>query len=135
MAIQLALEHACHRQETSVVLHTDSMTGLQVLEQPLSGDNIGLVTAILSSLQSLAVQGRRVRLNWITSHVGVAYNEAGDSAARRAATGPRVTQGVPPSLRQVKAGARRAATRHAHQAHILQNGKRKQGAWYAAATE
>ena len=67
MAIQLALEHAHHHQETSVVLHTESMTGLQVLQQPLSSDNVGLVTAILGSLQSLAAQG----LNWISSHVGV----------------------------------------------------------------
>ncbi|KAK8372372.1 hypothetical protein O3P69_018902 [Scylla paramamosain] len=57
VAIQLALEHAQHRRERTVVLHTDSRTGLQALQQPYPSDNVGLVTAILGSLQSLAAQG------------------------------------------------------------------------------
>ncbi|KAK8372128.1 hypothetical protein O3P69_015531 [Scylla paramamosain] len=88
VAILLALEHAQHRRERTVVLHTDSRTGLQALQQPYPSDNVGLVTAILGSLQSLAAQGRRVRLNWIPSHVGVRGNEAADAAAKRAASGP-----------------------------------------------
>ncbi|KAK8407615.1 hypothetical protein O3P69_002277 [Scylla paramamosain] len=63
VAIQLALEHAQHRRERTVVLHTNSRTGLQALQQPYPSNNVGLVTAILGSLQSLAAQGRRVRLN------------------------------------------------------------------------
>ncbi|KAK8387150.1 hypothetical protein O3P69_018070 [Scylla paramamosain] len=59
VAILLALEHAQHRRERTVVLHTDSRTGLQALQQPYPSDNVGLVTAILGSLQSLAAQGRR----------------------------------------------------------------------------
>ncbi|KAK8390570.1 hypothetical protein O3P69_010334 [Scylla paramamosain] len=81
VAIQLALEHAQHRRERTVVLHSDSGTGLQALQQPYPSDNVGLVTAILGSLQSLAAQGRRVRLNWIPSHVEVRGNEAADAAA------------------------------------------------------
>ncbi|KAK8386400.1 hypothetical protein O3P69_010815 [Scylla paramamosain] len=57
VAILLALEHAQHRRERTVVLHTDSRTGLQALQQPYPSDNVGLVTAILGSLQSLAAQG------------------------------------------------------------------------------
>ncbi|KAK8403950.1 hypothetical protein O3P69_000184 [Scylla paramamosain] len=90
VAILLALEHAQHRRERTVVLHTDSRTGLQALQQPYPSDNVGLVTAILGSLQSLAAQGRRVRLNWIPSHVGVRGNEAADAAAKRAASGPQL---------------------------------------------
>ncbi|KAK8378404.1 hypothetical protein O3P69_011117 [Scylla paramamosain] len=82
VAILLALEHAQHRRERTVVLHADSRTGLQALQQPYPSDNVGLVTAILGSLQSLAAQGRRVRLNWIPSHVGVRGNEAADAAAK-----------------------------------------------------
>lgn len=86
--IQLALEHAQHRQEAPVVLHTDSRTELQVLQQSQPSDNVGLVTAILGSLQSLAAQGRRVRFHWIPSHVGVLGNQTADAATRRAAGGP-----------------------------------------------
>ncbi|KAK8399322.1 hypothetical protein O3P69_003441 [Scylla paramamosain] len=64
VAILLALEHAQHRRERTVVLHTDSRTGLQALQQPYPSDNVGLVTAILGSLQSLAAQGRRI-MNFI----------------------------------------------------------------------
>ncbi|KAK8402049.1 hypothetical protein O3P69_001260 [Scylla paramamosain] len=61
VAILLALEHAQHRRERTVVLHTDSRTGLQAFQQPYPSDNVGLVTAILGSLQSLAAQGRRMK--------------------------------------------------------------------------
>ena len=115
-----------------MVLHTDSRAGLQALQQPHPSDNVGLVTAILGSLQSLTAQGRRVRLNWIPSHVGVQGNEAADADAKRATEGPQVTRRVPLSRRQVKAWVRRAATQHAHQVHRQLEGRKKQAAWYAA---
>ncbi|KAG0725788.1 hypothetical protein GWK47_037927 [Chionoecetes opilio] len=96
VAIQHALEHAVHRREATVVIHTDSWTGLQALQQPHPKDNVRLITTILGSLQSLVAQGRRVRLNWDPSHVGVRGNEAADAAAKRAASGPSVTMHVPP---------------------------------------
>ncbi|XP_045132191.1 uncharacterized protein LOC123516654 [Portunus trituberculatus] len=135
VAIQLALEHAHHRQEPTVVLHTDSKSGLQALQQPQPSDNVGLVTAILGSLQSLAAQGRQVRLNWIPSHVGVRGNEAADAAAKRAAESSRLTRPVPPSLRQVKARARRAAIETTRQTHRQLEPRKRQAAWYATATD
>ncbi|KAK8384638.1 hypothetical protein O3P69_014301 [Scylla paramamosain] len=71
VAILLALEHAQHRRERTVVLHTDSRTGLQALQQPYPSDNVGLVTAILGSLQSLAAQGRRTEL--VAIHLALEY--------------------------------------------------------------
>ncbi|KAG0728832.1 hypothetical protein GWK47_031658 [Chionoecetes opilio] len=135
VAIQHALEHAVHRREATVVIHTDSWTGLQALQQPHPKDNVRLITTILGSLQSLVAQGRRVRLNWIPSHVGVRGNEAADAAAKRAASGPSVTMHVPPSLQQLKAQARRAAAHCAHQTHRELEARKRQAAWYAAATD
>ncbi|KAG0724394.1 hypothetical protein GWK47_040647 [Chionoecetes opilio] len=136
VAIQHALEHALHRREATVVIHTDSWTGLQALQQPHPKDNVRLITTILGSLQSLVAQGRRVRLNWIPSHVGVRGNEAADAAAKRAASGPSVTMlHVPPSLQQLKAQARRAAAHCAHQTHRELEARKRQAAWYAAATD
>ncbi|KAG0714760.1 hypothetical protein GWK47_013502 [Chionoecetes opilio] len=134
VAIQHALEHALHRREATVVIHTDSWTGLQALQQPHPKDNVRLITTILGSLQSLGAQGRRVRLNWIPSHVGVRGNEAADVAAKRVASGPSVTMHVPPSLQQLKAQARRAAAHRAHQTHRELEARKRQAAWYAAAT-
>ncbi|KAG0716376.1 putative RNA-directed DNA polymerase from transposon BS [Chionoecetes opilio] len=135
VAIQHALKQALHRREATVVIHTDSWTGLQALQQPHPKDNVRLITTILGSLQSLGAQGRRVRLNWIPSHVGVRGNEAADVAAKRVASGPSVTMHVPPSLQQLKAQARRAAAHRAHQTHRELETRKRQAAWYAAATD
>ncbi|XP_063887725.1 uncharacterized protein LOC135115154 [Scylla paramamosain] len=123
VAILLALEHAQHRRERTVAP-----------QQPYPSDNVGLVTVILGSLQSLAAQGRRVRLNWIPSQVGVRGNEAADAAAKRAASGPQVTRHVPPSLSQVRARARLAATKRARHTHRQLETRKRQAAWYASAT-
>ena len=85
------------------------------------------MTLILGTLQDLATQGRRVRLNWIPSHVGVQGNEAADQ-------GPTVTQQVHPSLQQTKAQARRTAALHTHEHHQELEAAKRQAAWYAAAT-
>ncbi|KAG0716228.1 hypothetical protein GWK47_010216 [Chionoecetes opilio] len=69
------------------------------------------------------------------SHVGVRGNEAADAAAKRAASGPSVTMHVPPSLQQLKAQARRAAAHCAHQTHRELEARKRQAAWYAAATD
>ncbi|KAG0713960.1 putative RNA-directed DNA polymerase from transposon X-element [Chionoecetes opilio] len=69
VAIQHALEHARHRREEMVVVHSDSRSALQVLQQ-LSPptDNVRLTTTILGLAQRIAAQGRHVRLNWVPSH-------------------------------------------------------------------
>ena len=102
VAIRHALQHAQRRPEATVVIFTDSRAALQVLQQPRPRDNVHLFTSILGSLQRLALQGRRARLHWIPSHVGIRGNEAADEAAKRAAAGPLITQHVAPSLQQVK---------------------------------
>ena len=93
-----------------------------------------LVTSILGSLQNLAAQGRRARLHWIPSHVGIQGNEAADEAAKRAASGPTITRHVLPSLRQIKARVRRAAGQLTHETHRELEASKRQAAWYAAAT-
>ncbi|XP_050724058.1 uncharacterized protein LOC127002289 [Eriocheir sinensis] len=133
-ALLLALEHAQARPELTVVIHTDSRAGLEALQSPRVTDNVGLVTSVLGSLQSLAVQGKCVRLHWIPSHVGVRGNEAADEAAKRAAAGPTITRRVPLSLQQTKAEARHAASWEAHQSHRELEGWKKQAAWYSIAT-
>ncbi|XP_050715642.1 uncharacterized protein LOC126998207 [Eriocheir sinensis] len=133
-ALLLALEHAQARPELTVVIHTDSRAGLEALQRPRVTDNVGLVTSVLGSLQSLAAQGKCVRLHWIPSHVGVRGNEAADEAAKRAAAGPTITRRVPLSLQQTKAEARHAASWQAHQSHRELEGWKKQAAWYSIAT-
>ena len=102
VAIQHALEHAKHHGEGAVIIHTDSKSALQVLQQPRPIDNVRLFTTIIVHAQSLAAQGRHVRLNWIPSHVGLRGNEAADEAARAATWKPTVTSDVLPSRQEAK---------------------------------
>ena len=94
VAILHALEHAHRRPGATVVIYTDSLAALEVLQQPHHSDNVRLVTSILGSLQSLVAQGRRARLHWTPSHVEIRGNEAADETAKRAAAGPTITRHV-----------------------------------------
>ncbi|KAG0718417.1 putative RNA-directed DNA polymerase from transposon BS [Chionoecetes opilio] len=108
VAIQHALEHARHRREEMVVVHSDSRSALQVLQQ-LSPptDNVRLTTTILGLAQRIAAQGRHVRLNWVPSHH---------------------------SIQQGKTMARRAAANNTEQQHREMEASSRQAAWYAKAT-
>ncbi|KAK4311497.1 hypothetical protein Pmani_017046 [Petrolisthes manimaculis] len=129
-------------KEAEITVHPEELltqdkaiTDPQALQQPHPKDNVGLINTILGILQSIAAQGRQVKLNWIPSHVGVRGNETADAAAKRAAGGPQVTRHVSPSLRQIKAHAKRAAAQHAHHTHRQLEVRKRQAAWYAAATD
>ena len=135
VAILHALEHAQSRQETTVIIFTDSLAALRALRQTVIRDNVRLITSVLGTVQYLAARGRRVKLHWIPSHVGIQGNEAADEAAKRAAAGPTITRHLPPSLQLVKARASRAARHRTHQAHRELETTKRQAAWFAAATD
>ncbi|KAG0713874.1 hypothetical protein GWK47_001751 [Chionoecetes opilio] len=119
-----------------VVIHTDSMSALQVLRQPRTPmDNVQLTTAILGHIQGLAAQGRCVRFNWVPSHIGVRGNEAADEAAREATRHPAVALTVLPSIQGAKVLARRAAICAAEQQYRQLVQTSRQAAWHKQATK
>ena len=126
-----ALAHARDRQEHTVVIHTDSKSALQSLQQRQHRDNVQVVTTILGLVQGLVRGGRRAVLNWIPSHVGIRGNERADEAARRASSRPSVEYAVRPSLHQVKDKARHATKTLARQAQRQAEGTLRSAAWYA----
>ncbi|KAG0716266.1 hypothetical protein GWK47_010116 [Chionoecetes opilio] len=139
VAIERAVQHALGRQEEVVVIHTDSMSALQVLRQPRTPmDNVQLTTAILGHIQGLAAQGRRVRFNWVPSHVGLrdneAADEAADEAAREATRHLAVALTVLPSIHGAKVLARRAAVCAAGQQYRQLVQTSRQAAWHKQAT-
>ncbi|KAG0730587.1 hypothetical protein GWK47_027924 [Chionoecetes opilio] len=135
VAFQHALEHALHRREATVVKHTDSWTGLQALHQPHPKENVGLITTILGSLQSLGAQGRRVRLNWIPSHVGVRGNEAADVPPSDPPAAPASPGHVPQLTAAQGAGPRGARSTPRPTRHTESWKPEEAGGWYAAATD
>ncbi|KAG0716241.1 hypothetical protein GWK47_010178 [Chionoecetes opilio] len=135
VAIERTLQNALGRQEEFVVIHTDSMSALQVLRQPRTPmDNVQLTTAILGHIQGLAAQGRRVRFNWVPSHIGLRGNEAADEAAREATRHPAVALTVLPSIHGAKVQARRAAVCAAGQQYRQLVQTSRQAAWHKQAT-
>ena len=82
-----------------MIIHTNSKSALQVLQQHRpQEDNVRLTTLILVHVQSLAAQSRRVRLNWVSSHVGLRGNEVTNKAASEPTRKPSVTCTVLPSV-------------------------------------
>ncbi|KAG0730128.1 hypothetical protein GWK47_028913 [Chionoecetes opilio] len=133
--MERALQHALGLQEEVVVIHTDSMSALQVLRQPRTPmDNVQLITAILGHIQGLAAQGRRVRFNWVPCHVVLRVNEAADEAAREATRHPTVVLTVLPSIHGAKVLARRAAVCAAGQQYRQLVQISRQAAWHKQAT-
>ncbi|XP_076049326.1 uncharacterized protein LOC143030002 [Oratosquilla oratoria] len=102
VAIQHALRHATDLHEETVIIHTDSRAALQALQQTRPTQDIALITTALSLIQNLVTAGKRVRLNWIPSHVGIRGNEDADAAARAASALPAVSHHAPMSLGQIK---------------------------------
>ena len=126
-----ALTHAQTRDESSIIIHTDSRAALQTLLQPQHKDNVSLVTNILGLANRLAHSGKQIQLNWIPSHVGICGNMRADDAARRATMRPNIDCAVRLSLRQTKERIRGATWAIAHRQRQIAAGTLRSVAWYA----
>ncbi|XP_059170884.1 uncharacterized protein LOC131952294 [Physella acuta] len=89
-AIYLALQQAVHlcavHPYSSVYLHTDSLSSLRALANPLHKSSSDLVTDVRFLALSLCRKSVPVYLQWVPSHIGirgneVAYRLAGQGAA------------------------------------------------------
>jgi len=109
VAIMKALQHAELRQRP-VVIHSDSLGAIQALQKSRPRDNVGLITAILTTAHNIQGRGRSIHLNWIPSHVGIEGNEAADLAAKNALSLPNVTVPVPASLSMIRAKLKKASS-------------------------
>ncbi|XP_050724597.1 uncharacterized protein LOC127002559 [Eriocheir sinensis] len=135
-AISMALLHAEEMTAGPVVVHSDSRTALQAINQASARDNVRLLTSIWRTLAALEADGRRTTLNWLPSHAGVEGNEAADTAAKDATLLPLVTVHLPPSLGQLRTHLlSRAGSSIVQEIERAVAVESPSGCWYAAATD
>ncbi|XP_045105326.1 uncharacterized protein LOC123500768 [Portunus trituberculatus] len=106
-AIFQVTAHALQQETTTIVIHTDSRSAIEVLQRQKIRDNTQLTTNILGNLQHLQRQGKAITINWIPSHVGILGNETADIAAKMAAMRADVMMHIRPSLSSLNAAARK----------------------------
>lgn len=130
-AIIQATRHVADREETSVVIFTDSLTALQALQHDQPKDNVRLITTAITLLNELQQQGKQVTLAWIPSHAGIQGNERADEAAKRAASMQRLDVFTfPPSLQMTKSKIKTTTHKKAEQTTTAACSM-----WYKTATD
>ena len=102
IAILKALEHAHSQIQTHIIIHTDSKSALQILQNTKPKQNIYLITNILHQLHTLKLQNKNITFNWIPSHIGLMGNEAADESAKLAANLPNIHITLHPTQSQIK---------------------------------
>ncbi|XP_076044928.1 uncharacterized protein LOC143027528 [Oratosquilla oratoria] len=132
IAVGLALTHALNTHQSHVVVHTDSLSLIQSIQNDIHQDYVQLMTSLLFQIRSLHEQGRIVVLNWIPGHIGLPGNEEADREARKAATNHHMDGGtdVLPSRAEILTIATRTLTRREVEKHKLMAPMRPSALWY-----
>lgn len=136
VAIQQATIHALRTDKSRIIIHTDSLSAVQTLQQKHFKDNIQLTSKILGSIRELQERGKQVIINWIPSHVGIQGNEAADKAAKEATALADVSIQVRPSLSSLRKQARRReaqVTTNIHRTHATRGSRSCM--WYRGTTD
>ena len=102
VALAKALEHSLEYHNGPVVIHTDSLSAMQALQQSTIKENIKLLSTVKYLLYTHKQRERQVTLNWIPSHIGIPGNEEADQLAKQTKYVDQVQISVQPSLSQLK---------------------------------
>ncbi|XP_068233495.1 uncharacterized protein [Palaemon carinicauda] len=102
VAIKQALQYSIDNEEGPVVIHTDSRSPMQALQQEKNKENKALLADIKVLLYQNNERDRRVTLNWIPSHVGIPGNEKADELAKSTRHIQTVQVHTQPTLQQIK---------------------------------
>ena len=136
VAIKQALTYTKDNENGPVVIHCDSKSAIQALQQTKIKENKNLITSIQVLVQQHQEQDRRVTLNWIPSHIGIPGNEEADRLAKQTNKMERVQIALQPSLQQIK-----NSTKNIYRETLTSNVKKwvdynsQSAKWYYKATD
>ncbi|XP_064118940.1 uncharacterized protein LOC135223949 [Macrobrachium nipponense] len=102
MAIRQAMLYLLENEEGPVIIHTDSKSSMQALQQQKNKESKALLAGIKTPLHQHSERGRPVTLNWIPSHIGIPGNERADELAKSTKYIDRVQIHIQPALQQGK---------------------------------
>ncbi|XP_068234183.1 uncharacterized protein [Palaemon carinicauda] len=102
VAIKQALQYSIEDEEGPIVIHTDSRSSMQALQQEKNKENKVLLANIKTLLYQHNERGRHVTLNWIPSHIGIPVNEKADELAKSTRHIESVQVYIQPALQQIK---------------------------------
>ncbi|XP_066958312.1 uncharacterized protein [Macrobrachium rosenbergii] len=99
---QALLYSSLENEEGPVIIHTDSKSSMQALQQIRIKENKALLAGIKSLLYQHSERGRPVTMNWILSHIGIPGNDTADELAKSTRYIDRVQIHIQPALQQIK---------------------------------
>lgn len=89
-----------HTHIHDVIIHTDSLTSIQAIQNQSITDNINSLSWVLRRLYELQDDDRNVIINWVPSYVGIAGNEEANRLAEEATKKDYVNVSIDKSVRQ-----------------------------------
>ena len=101
-AIKLTLNFSITQDDTDIVIHTDSKSSLQALQNRRPKENVILIKQIINLLCLHKGRGKQVTLNWIPSHLGIYGNDQADKLAKESIISNSIASIIQPSLSQYK---------------------------------
>ncbi len=118
-----------HRYTT--IIHTDSLSSIQVLQDPYMKDNIWLISDTQESITKYSSRGGHLILNYLPSHVQISGNERDDNLAKQGTRIEEVEWNIPPSISQTKKLARKNIHSKASDIYQLEGKLSKSITWHS----
>ena len=112
----MGMASALHNQESKkhkkILILTDSLSGLQALQNKNTKNRPKLINQILKSANDLTKAGKQITFLWIPAHVGIYGNENADKAAKLSLKIPEISLNLPISKSEIKSVNKQKITKN-----------------------
>ena len=121
MGMASALHNQQAKKQNKILILTDSLSGLQALQNKNTKNRPKLINQILKSANNLTDAGKQIVFIWIPAHVGIYGNENADQAAKQSLKIPEVSLKLPISKSEIKSINKRKITQKWHNLYLTTN--------------